>query len=274
MYPLRTIILATACTLALAACQTTGKTPAKSAAAPVDAAQASAIEITGESTTSMTTEPMVPTDPSVQTFPTEGSFENPLTRDRTHSVLDNTTAGGYTVFDESVTVYPLPGEDAPAYMPDYAVPPLMGQVKPQAPHVGQQPLGLASAGMLPPVPNVMVPDADPYAKPPVSGAVRQPLTLTEPEPLTMQPPSDARPPMKSPFGKATPIVDDVPATKGTPRAPKLTDMEELPVLPQGDLPMMTDAVPAAPVPAPAASPDANTATTSAGRRSSPLLTGY
>jgi len=39
------------------------------------------------------------------------------------SVLDNTTAGGYTVFDPSVTVYALDGQSAkPNYLPDYSVP--------------------------------------------------------------------------------------------------------------------------------------------------------
>lgn len=39
------------------------------------------------------------------------------------SVLDNTTAGGYTVFDPSVTVYALDGKSQkPAYLPEYSVP--------------------------------------------------------------------------------------------------------------------------------------------------------
>lgn len=39
------------------------------------------------------------------------------------SVLDNTTAGGYTVFDPSVTVYALDGQSAkPNYLPEYSVP--------------------------------------------------------------------------------------------------------------------------------------------------------
>ncbi len=39
------------------------------------------------------------------------------------SVLDNTTAGGYTVFDPSVTVYSLSGaSNKPTYLPQYSVP--------------------------------------------------------------------------------------------------------------------------------------------------------
>lgn len=46
------------------------------------------------------------------------------------SVLDNTTAGGYTVFDSSVTVYALDGQSAkPNYLPDYSVPQYAAQYK-------------------------------------------------------------------------------------------------------------------------------------------------
>jgi hypothetical protein len=39
------------------------------------------------------------------------------------SILDNTTAGGYTVFDPSVTVYALDGvSNKPNYLPEYSVP--------------------------------------------------------------------------------------------------------------------------------------------------------
>jgi len=48
------------------------------------------------------------------------------------SVLDNTTAGGYTVFDPSVTVYAVDGQSAkPAYLPDYSVPQYSAQYEQQ-----------------------------------------------------------------------------------------------------------------------------------------------
>lgn len=243
MLSMKHIILSSACVLALAACQTTTAKEVKLEG------KREPLEITG-GVSGPEVPAYTPDDPNVQMYKTEGNFQNPLDADRTHSVLDNTTAGGYTVFDDSVKVFPLPGDDVPAYMPSYAVPPLKGQYKPEAPMVGQRPMGLASAGMLPPVPNVEVveaPEADPYANPPVSGAVRQPMTLTSPEPLTMQPPSQARPPMASPFMKA-------------PAAP----------MPEDDMTAMPEAasVPAAPA------PSVTTSVTAAGRRSSPLLTGY
>ncbi|MBU6234743.1 MAG: hypothetical protein KGQ41_02775 [Alphaproteobacteria bacterium] len=264
MIPMKKIILTTVCTLALAACQ--------SAAAPKEdklPGKREPLEISGGI---YDLNKPIPNDPSVQQYATEGDFQNPLNGDTTHSVLDNTTAGGYTVFDDSVKVYPLPGDETPAYMPTYAVPPLKGQYKAEQPMVGTRQMGLASAGILPPVPNMEVvepqstptltsiPDADPYSNPPVSGAVRQPMSLTSPEPLTMQPPAQARPPMPSPFMKAQPVMDEggaAPVAAEAPRAP---------------MPPMADDMMAAP--APAAPAPAAQGVTTAGRRSAPLLTGY
>lgn len=210
---MKKVLLSCVCVLALAACQTARPMGQKSAAdTPMDVPAKSI-----DATVADAKQPIVPNDPGVAVYDLGGPMVNPLVTNRTHSVLDNTTSGGYTVFDDSVTVYPLPGESAPAYMPTYAVPPLQAQYKPQAPMVGQQPMGLASAGMLPPVKNVDVGEADPYAKPPVPGAVRKPLTLTAPQPLTLQAPSAARPPMASPFqgGSLT-------AAEPTPTPPQAT----------------------------------------------------
>ncbi len=45
-------------------------------------------------------------------------------------VLDNTTAGGYTVFDPSVTVYAVDGQSVrPSYLPEYSVPQHAAQYK-------------------------------------------------------------------------------------------------------------------------------------------------
>ena len=46
-------------------------------------------------------------------------------------VVENTTAGGYTVFDPSVTVYAVEGQGMkPAYLPDYSVPQYAQQYAP------------------------------------------------------------------------------------------------------------------------------------------------
>lgn len=223
MISIKQIVLLGVCALALGAC-----TASKSKEVKLDGKR----EVLDLTLTQAVTNayPVMPNDPRVQTYGTEGQYQNPLDVDRTHSVLDNTTAGGYTVFDESVRVFPLSGDEAPAYVPHYSVPPLKGQYKPEAPMVGQRPLGLASAGMLPPVQNVEIdemPQADPYANPPVAGAVRQPMMLTAQEPLTMQPPADARAPMPSPFIKAEEsaapeVIQQSVTTAGRRSSPMLT----------------------------------------------------
>lgn len=266
MIPVKNILLITVCALAVTACQST---KAKEDRLP---GKREPIEITGGISELGAHDPLVTDDPSIQRFPTEGDFKNPLDADRTHSVLDNTTAGGYTAFDDSVKVYPLPGEEVPAYLPNYAVPPLKNQYGQEQPMVGQRPMGLASAGMLPPVPNTEVvmpseqpnltgiPDADPYSNPPVSGAVRQPMTLPTPEPLAMQPPVAARPPMPSPFMKAQPVMDDVP--------PMMSPMPDALASELTGHAVVTEEKPVSPAPA------HNSGVTTAGRRSSPILTGY
>jgi len=246
MLPLKTILLTSMCALALSACGTAGTAANKG----------KSIEITGGTSTTMSNEPIVPSDPNVQVFPTEGTYKNPLSGKAGHGVLDNTTSGGYTVFDESVTVYPLPGENAPAYVPSYAVPPFAMMERDDVSRAGQT-AGMASASALPPVPNVDVTSADPYSKPPTSGAMRQPLMLTAPEPLKMQPLAQARAAAPSPFQPA-------PATTGKPRAPQLTGIADA-------VPPRAAAV-ATPTPLTPAAP--KSAITAAGKRSAPSLTGY
>ena len=63
---------------------------------------------------------------NVTIFPLTGStmpHESRLNEYR--GVLNNTTAGGYTVFDQSVTVFPVEGvmsSGRPSYLPEYSVP--------------------------------------------------------------------------------------------------------------------------------------------------------
>lgn len=210
--------------------------------------------------------PIISNDPSVAVFPLDGPVENPLTTERYNSVLDNTTAGGYTVFDDSVKVYPLPGDEVPSFVPAYAVPPLKAQYKPEAPMVGQKLTSLTESN-LPPVPTVEIGSADPYANPPISGAVRQPLTLTNPEPLAMQAPSDVRGPMLSPFADERGPAVPAEASDDQPRAPMLTTDAPAPM----DGGTLTSPA-ASSVPVPAAPSQGGV--TTAGRKSSPMLTGY
>ncbi|MCB1538132.1 MAG: hypothetical protein H6865_06425 [Rhodospirillales bacterium] len=266
---MKRIALLALCPLMLAACA------AQQKQAPEPAKAETPMEITGSAGTSMSQVPMVQTDPDVTVYPLDGPVQNPMTVDRTHGVLDNTTAGGYTVFDDSVKVYPLPGEDTPTYVPDYAVPPLKDQYKPEAPAVGT-PMGLASAGTLPPVPNVDIGEADPFASPPKPGVVRRPLTLTAPEPLTMQPPASVQAPLPSPFS-------DQGNDGGRPRGPMLTgDDSGVPVLDQkpaapvmagpADTTIQTSVTTTTPSVSVPSSPPSSAMTP--GRRSGPGLTGY
>ena len=266
---MKQFLLPVLCSLALTACASSAPEGSTKVDVTAKTQQQEAFEITGKvyDMNNVPNPPIVPNDPRVSVYKTDGPLINPLNEDRTHSVLENTTSGGYTVFDESVRVYPLPGNDTPDYLPTYAVPPLEGQYAQKQPKQGiGEPMGLASAGILPPVQNVEV-----------RSVPRKPMSLTAPEPLTMQPPvADTAPPMKSPFDGAGNV-------KTKPRAPSmLTGIDNAP-MPQGaaidpdaafippsslqtqaaTVPM--DATPSAPSPA---------STMKAGRRSSPLLTGY
>lgn len=206
---MKKILFATACALALSACgtaQPSNQQPGPSAR--MDGGPQQALAIANDIDAMPRTD--MPQQHNVQTFDTAGSFKNPLAPTKPQGILENTTSGGYTVFDESVTVYPLPGEEAPAFLPAYAVPPLKAQygTEQEVPQLREpgtvgKPIGLASAGMLPPVKNVEVAEADPFAKAPVSGQVRRPLTLTAPEPVTMQPPVSATTAPRSPFDDMT-----------------------------------------------------------------------
>lgn len=210
--------------------------------------------------------PIVSNDPDVKVFPLDGPVQSPLSIERHNGVLENTTAGGYTVFDDSVKVYPLPGDETPSYLPTYAVPPLKNQYKPEAPMVGQKLTSIAQSS-LPPVPTVEVGEADPFANPPVSGVARQPITLTNAEPAGLQPPSAARAPMLSPFADERGDVVPAEASQGhdnAPRSPVLLTAEPITAAPAPH----ADAAPEA-APAPAQS-----GAMAAGRKSSPLLTGY
>lgn len=64
------------------------------------------------------------------------------------SVLDNTTAGGYTVFDPSVTVYALNNNGGkPDYLPAYSVPQYAAQYKTDVKIQEQK-----AAAIIPPLP--------------------------------------------------------------------------------------------------------------------------
>jgi len=251
---MRHTLLPILCTLALAACSTSA--PQGSTKIDVTAKPQNGFEITGKAV-ELPEKGIMPNDHRVSVYSTEGPLINPLTQDRTHSVLDNTTAGGYTVFDESVKVFPLPGDDVPSYIPSYAVPPLEGQYAAKQPGAIGEPMGLASAGILPPVPNVEV-----------KTVPRKPMSLTAPEPLTMQPPSNVRTPMTSPFDDA----GNVNAGVAKPRAPSMLTGVEDPAVSGPSAPPVMPPAPDMP-PADVAKPGTAKGLTP-GRRSTPLLTGY
>lgn len=72
------------------------------------------------------------TNENVIVFPIEGEI-NPLrkTFPEYRSVVENTTAGGYTVFDPSVTVFAVDDTGVrPDYLPEYSVPRYAEQMRP------------------------------------------------------------------------------------------------------------------------------------------------
>lgn len=240
---MKKILLSLACAVALSACATGQPSHQQpGAAARIDGGPQQAVDIANDIAAMPQAD--IPQQHNVQTFETSGAFRNPLAPTRPQGVLENTTTGGYTVFDESVTVYPLPGETAPGFLPAYAVPPLKEQygTPQEAPQLREpgmvgRPIGLASAGMLPPVKNIEVAEADPFAKAPVSGQVRRPLTLTAPEPVTMQPPVSAMAGPRSPFAATgddmsaspydmsaapAPVASATPSMQAGRRSPSLT----------------------------------------------------
>ena len=79
---------------------------------------------------------------NVIVYPIDGDLKQyPRTFPEYRGVLDNTTAGGYTVFDSSVTVYAVEGDASmrPSYLPDYAVPKYAEQYRtPDAPMASYQ----------------------------------------------------------------------------------------------------------------------------------------
>lgn len=107
------------------------------------------------------------TKPSVIVFPVDG----PIDPDRRsfpeyRGVVENTTAGGYTVFDPSVTVFAVEGPgQRPDYLPEYAVPRYAEQFYPVVayPETANNPLmPMDSAGPVPIAPGIK---AEPLPKP-------------------------------------------------------------------------------------------------------------
>ena len=97
---------------------------------------------------------------NVIVYPIDGDLKDyPRTFPEYRGVLDNTTAGGYTVFDPSVMVYAVEGDAQmrPSYLPDYAVPKYAEQYR-----VAQSPAPMAYQGMAEPLtPMGIVPLATP-----------------------------------------------------------------------------------------------------------------
>lgn len=87
-------------------------------------------------------------NPNVIVFPVTGDLsQSKQAFAKYRGVIENTTAGGYTVFDPSVTVYALEGQGMkPAYLPEYSVPRYAQNYMPQ-----NVPTQIRSAA-LPPLP--------------------------------------------------------------------------------------------------------------------------
>ena len=90
-------------------------------------------------------------NPNVTIFPLDGSISAHESRlNQYRGVLNNTTAGGYTVFDESVTVYAIDntmGMTRPSYLPEYSVPKYAAQY--QSDRIREQ---FTEENIIPPLP--------------------------------------------------------------------------------------------------------------------------
>jgi hypothetical protein len=83
--------------------------------------------------------PVVPAPQVADVFSNENVIIYPLDADMSapirefpkyRGVMDNTTAGGYTVFDQSVSVFPVDGHGIrPNYLPEYAIPKYVNHVE-------------------------------------------------------------------------------------------------------------------------------------------------
>lgn len=118
--------------LLLAACGTVHDAPSQPMAAPSEPVSTSVASPMPEPLPSNMNPLVNGGDSRVQVFPLDGPVINPLALDQTRSQVDNTTSGGFTVFDDSVTVYPVDTDTTPTYMPNYAVPPLAVNATPRA----------------------------------------------------------------------------------------------------------------------------------------------
>lgn len=162
--------------IALSGCETVSRMQGVPGTGGVQQEDGQMIGITGGIIDgNMQTMPIITNDPRVSVYPLDGPVQNPLSVERYTSVVENTTSGGYTVFDESVKVYPLPGSEVPAFVPPHAVPPYAGAAGAGGGRVGA-PTSLTHSN-LPPVPTMAVGAADPFANPPVDGMMRQPAML-------------------------------------------------------------------------------------------------
>lgn len=96
-------------------------------------------------------------NPNVIVYPVTGDLsQSKRAFAKYRGVLENTTAGGYTVFDPSVTVYAVEGQGLkPAYLPEYSVPEFAQNYTPHS----MVPTGNAA---MPPMPLAYQDDYDPY----------------------------------------------------------------------------------------------------------------
>lgn len=105
------------------------------------------------------------TNESVIVFPVDGHIDpTQKTFPEYRSVIENTTAGGYTVFDPSVTVFAVDDTGGrPEYLPEYSVPRYTEQIFPRQTAQTPQPVVMPSGNGLVPMmqDNIAVPSTTP-----------------------------------------------------------------------------------------------------------------
>lgn len=173
---------------------------------------------------------------NVIVYPVEGDVDaNRREFPEYRSVLENTTAGGYTVFDPSVTVYAVEGSsmNRPSYLPEYSVPKYAEQYKSTSAYAMTQQVSTSSEPLMP----------------------MQITPLRTPQPLYI----DEAGRKSRPWVESQTTMDVPVSGPAVPRAP-VTDV-------------MVEDIPA-PISASIPTQPAPVATQQSGRRSPPMLTGY
>lgn len=117
---------------------------------------------------------------NVIVYPVDGDIaDNRREFPEYRGVMENTTAGGYTVFDPSVAVFAVEGEPSvrPSYLPEYSVPQYAEQYRAMSTPIDNQPEAYSDQGG-PLMPIAVVPRA-PNTGTVANGGTRRPWLETE-----------------------------------------------------------------------------------------------